>query len=159
MLQRTRNILEVTARRCYNVSGTSWKLTSWHLLDEVVTYQKDVGSYWRRCFHVSEKSWHLMEEDVTTYQEHRDIWWKKLLQCIRKMLGINEEDVTRYQEHRDICWKKWLQSIRKILEVTARRCYNVSGTSWKLTSWRFLEEVVTTYQEDVGRYWRRCFHV
>ena len=104
MWPRTRNILEVTARRCYNVSGTSWKLTSWHLLDEVVTtYQKDVGSYWRRCFHVSKKSWDLMEEDVTTYQEHRDI-----------------------------CWKKLLQRIRKILEVSAKRCYNVSERSWKL---------------------------
>ena len=97
MLKRVRKILEVTARRCYNVSGTSWKLTSWHLLKEVVTtYQKDVGSYWRRCFHVSKKSWNLMEEDVTTYQEHRDI-----------------------------CWKKLLQRIRKILEVSAKRCYNL----------------------------------
>ena len=75
-----------------------------------------------------------MEEDVTTYQEHRDIWWEKLLQRIRKNWKFLPEDVTTYQEHRDICWKKWLQSIRKILEVTARRCYNVSGTSWKLTS-------------------------
>ena len=99
MLQRLRNILEVTARRCYRVSGTSWKLTSWQVLEEVVTtYQKDVGSHWRRCFHVSEKSWNLMEEDVTTYQEHRDIFWHKLFQRIRKMLEVNEEGVTTYQK-------------------------------------------------------------
>ena len=71
--------------------------------EDVTTYQKDVGSYCRRCFHVSEKSWNLMEEDVTTYQGHRDI-----------------------------CWKKLLQRIRKILEVSAKRCYNVSERSWKL---------------------------
>ena len=71
-----------------------------------------------------------MEEDVTPYQEHRDISWQKLLQRIRKMLKL---------------MKKVLQRIRKILEDTARRCYNVPGTSWKL-----LQEDVTTCQEHLG---------
>ena len=43
--------------------------------------------------------------------------------------------------------KKLLQRIRNVLQVTYRRCYNVAGTSWKL-----LDENVTTYQEHLASY-------
>ena len=129
MLQRIRNVLEVTWRRCYNVSGTSCKL----LEEDVTTYQERLASClkkmlqrirnvlqvtWRRCYNVSGTSCKLLEEDVTTYQERLASYLKKMLQRIRNV---------------------WL--------VTWRRCYNVSGTSWKL-----LEEDVTTCQELVASY-------
>ena len=47
-------------------------------------------------------------------------------------------------------FRTMLQRIRNVLEVTWRRCYNVSGTSWKL-----LEEYVTTYQECLANYWKK----
>ena len=46
--------------------------------------------------------------------------------------------------------KKLLQRIRNVLQVTYRRCYNVAGTSWKL-----LDENVTTYQEHLASYWTK----
>ena len=79
LLQRIRNVLQVTYRRCYNVAGTSWKL-----LDEnVTTYQEHLASYWTkmlqrtrnvlkvtwRCYNVSGTSCKLLTEDVTTQQE------------------------------------------------------------------------------------------
>ena len=80
MLQRIRNVLQVTGRRCYNVSGTSCKL----LDEDATTYQERLASYWtkmlqrirnvlqvtgRRCYDVSGTSCKLLDEDVTTYQE------------------------------------------------------------------------------------------
>ena len=64
MLQRIRNILKGTQRRCYNVYGTSCKL----LGEDVTTYQERIESYsakmlqrirnvsqvtWRRCYNLS----------------------------------------------------------------------------------------------------------
>ena len=46
--------------------------------------------------------------------------------------------------------KKTLQRIRNVLAVAARRCYNVSGTSWKL-----LQEDVITFQEGLGNYCKK----
>jgi Txe/YoeB family toxin of Txe-Axe toxin-antitoxin module len=129
MLQRIRNVLQVTWRRCYNVSGTYWKLFG----EDVPTYQERIESYlkkmlqhirnvlkvtWRRCYNVSGKSCKLLKEDVTTYQE-------RLASYLAKML----------------------QRIRNVLKVTRLRCYNVSGTSGKL-----LGEDVTTYQERIDSY-------
>ena len=48
------------------------------------------------------------------------------------MLEVNDEGVTTYQKDLGIYCKKMLQRTRNILEVTARRCYNVSGTSWEV---------------------------
>ena len=48
------------------------------------------------------------------------------------------------------CWTKMLQRIRTVVQVTGRRCYNVSGTSYKL-----LDEDVTTYQERLASYWTK----
>ena len=173
LLQRIRKILEVSAKRCYNVSEGSWKL----LQEDVTTYQEqeDLGSYckkmlqrvrnilevWRRCFckkmlqrirnivNLLEEvvaSWHLLEEVVTTYQKkHVGSYWRRCYNVSGTSWHLLEEVV--------------VHSIRKILEVTARRCYNMSGTSSKLTSWHLLEEVVTTYQKDVGSDWRRCYRI
>ena len=125
LLQRIRNILKVTWRRCYNyVSGTSCKL----LEEDVTTYRERLASYltnmlqrtrnvvqvtWRRRYNVSGTSCKLLDEDVATYQE-------RLASYLTKML----------------------QRIRNILKVTWRRCYSVSGTG---TSCELLEEDVTTY--------------
>ena len=43
-----------------------------------------------------------------------------------------------------------LQPNRNILEVTGTKWYNVSGTSWK-----FLEEAVTSCQAHLGSYWKK----
>ena len=94
MLQRIRNVLQVTWRKCYNVSGTSCKL----LDEDVTTYQERLASYlkkmlqcirnvlqvtWRRCYNVSGTSCKLLEEDVTKYQERLASYLKKTLQRIR----------------------------------------------------------------------------
>jgi len=44
LLQNIRNVLQVTGRRCYNVSGTSCK----SLDDDITTYQERLASYWTK---------------------------------------------------------------------------------------------------------------
>ena len=64
MLQRIKNIWQVTWRRYYNESGTSGKLLeeekSLHRIRNVlqVTY--------KRCYNVSGASGKLLEDDITT---------------------------------------------------------------------------------------------
>jgi len=71
MLQRIKNVLQVTWRRCYNVPGTSCKLiekdvTTYHVLGtSCKLIEKDVTTY-----HVLGTSCKLLEEEFTTYQEH-----------------------------------------------------------------------------------------
>ena len=48
------------------------------------------------------------------------------------------------------CWTKMFQRIRNVLQVAGRRCCNVSGTSYKL-----LDEDVTTYQERLTSCWTK----
>ena len=166
MLQRIKSVLEVTWRRCYDVSRASWKL----LEEDVTTYQERLGSYlkkmlrriksvlevtWRRCNDVSRASWKLLEEDVTTFQERLGSYLKKMLRRIKSVL-----EVTRRRCY-DVSRASW--------EVAWRRCYDVSRASWK-----FLEEDVTTYQERLGSYlkktlrriksvleatWRKCYDI
>ena len=78
MLQRISNVLEVTWRRCYNVSGTSCKL----LEEDVTTYQQRLASYlkkmlqpirnvlqitWRRCYNVAgNRYWQRRPQDAIT---------------------------------------------------------------------------------------------
>ena len=142
MLQRIRNILRVPWRRCYNVSGTSWRVTR------------------RRCYNVSGTSCKLIDEDVTTYQERLASYLTKMLRRIRNILKryltemlqrirnvlqatwrrcynvsgtsckLLDEDVTTYQERFDRYLKKMLQRIRNILKVTWRRGYNVAGNRY-----------------------------
>ena len=104
------------------------------------------GITWRR--NVSGTSSKLLEEDVPTYQEHLSSYLK---------------------EHLASYLKKMLQRSRHVLHVTWRRYDNESGTSWKL-----LEEDVTTYKERLASdltellehiknvlqvTWRRCYAV
>ena len=112
MLQHIRSIIQVTWRRCDNVSGTSCKL----LAEDLTTYQERVASHlkkmlqrirniwqvtWRRVYNVSGTSCKLLTEDVTTYQEH--LWTSdKLLEC----------NVTTYQEHLESDLQNMLQRIR-----------------------------------------------
>ena len=52
MLQRISNVLEVTWRRCYNVSATSCKL----LEEDVTTYQERLANYLKKMLQRSRKS-------------------------------------------------------------------------------------------------------
>ena len=80
MLQRIRTVLQVTGWRCYNVSGTSYKL----LDEDATSYQERLTSCWtkmlhrirnvlqvtgQRCYNVSGTSCKLLDKDVTTYQK------------------------------------------------------------------------------------------
>ena len=65
------NVLQVTGRRCYNVSGTSRKL----LDEDVTTYQERLASYCTKILH-----------DLTTYKERLASYCTKILQHIRKSL-------------------------------------------------------------------------
>ena len=142
MLQHIRNVLEVIARRCCNVSGTSWKL----LQEDVATEQERLGSY---CKKMLQRNRNVLEANS-----------RRCLQCSRNVLEaiarrcnnvsgtswkLLQEDVATYQERLGSYCKKMLQRSRNILEVIARRCYNVSGTSWKL-----LQEDITKYPERLG---------
>ena len=132
MIQRIRNVVQVTGRRCYNVSGTSYKLldqerlsSCWpKMLKHIRNVLQVTG---RRCYNVSGTSYKLRDEDVTTYQERLTSYWTKMLQRIRKVNKLPDEDVTTYQERPTSCWAKMLQHVRNVLQVTGRRCYNVSG--------------------------------
>ena len=78
MLQRIRNILQVTWRGCYNVSGTSWKL----LEEDVTTYHEPLASYlkktlqrirnvlqvtYRRCYNAAGyRYWQRRPQDAIT---------------------------------------------------------------------------------------------
>ena len=75
MLQRIRNVFQVTWWRCDNVSGTSCKL----LAEDFTTYQERLASYCtcRRFYNISGTCWKSLEENVTTYQKHLASYLKK----------------------------------------------------------------------------------
>jgi proline dehydrogenase len=94
MLQRIRNVLQVTWRRCDNVSGMSCKL----LEEDVTTYEEHLASYLknylqrirnvlqltdRRCYNASGTSGKLLECNVTTYQKGLESDLRNMLQRIR----------------------------------------------------------------------------
>ena len=144
---RIRNFFEVTGRRCYNVSGTSWKL----LAEDVITYQKQLRIDWKKMLQRIRK---ILEVNAsgffTTYQEHLGSYCKKMLQSVRNILEVNILTSTGRSCYNvsERCWKslkKMFPRIGKILEFNGRRCYNVPGTSW-----HFLAQVVSTHQKDVG---------
>ena len=66
IIQRVRNILDLTSRRCYNVSGTS------RILDPTS----------KKCYNVSGTSWTLHQADFTTCQDRLGSYLKKMLQRI-----------------------------------------------------------------------------
>ena len=129
MLQRSRNVLEVTRRKCYNVSGTSCKL----LDEDVTTYQERLESYLKK-----------MSQRIKSVLK---VTWQKMSQRSRHVLEVTrrkcynisgtsckllEENVTTYQERLESYLKNMLQRIKSVLEVTWRKCYNVS--KWKLVA-------------------------
>ena len=121
ILQRIRNVFQVTGRRSYKVSGTSYNVSG----------TSDTG---RRSYNVSGTSYKLLDEDLTTYQERLTSYWTKILQRIRnvlqvtgrrsynvsgtsdKLLDEDLKDLTTYQERLTSYWTKML----------GRRCFNVS---------------------------------
>ena len=122
ILQRIRNVFQVTGRRSYKVSG--------NVLQRIRNVWQVTG---RRSYNVSGTSYKLLDEDLTTYQERLTSYWTKIL-----------------------------QRIRNVLQVTGRISYNVSGTSDKLLDEDLKD--LTTYQERLTSYWtkmlgRRCFKV
>ena len=125
--KRIRNVLQVTWRRCYNVSGTAGTL----LEEEFSTYQERLASYLKKMF-----------------QRIRNIWqvtWRRCYDVTGTSCNLLDEEFTTYQEHLASYLKKMLQRSRHVLHVTWRRYGNVSGTSCKL-----LQEDVTTYQERLA---------
>jgi len=112
MLLRIRTVLQVTWRRCYNVSGTSCNL----LEEDVTTYQKYIASYMKKML--------LLIRDVLKVTLRRGY---NISEISCKLL---DEDVTTYQERLASYLKKMLQRIRNVLQVTWRRCYNVAGNRY-----------------------------
>ena len=125
-------------------------------LDPFETIFVNCPSLWPACstlFHSTCISFFckLLDEYATTYQEHLEGSLKKMLQRIRNILKSY--------------LKKMLQRIRNVLQVNWRRCYNVSGTPYKLLDEdvtthqehleKLLDEDVTTYQERFYRYLKK----
>ena len=161
--KRIRNILQVTRRRCYNVSGTAGTLSE----EEFSTYQERLASYlqkmfqrirniWqvprRRCYRASylnkmlQRSRHVLHVTWTRYdnviQRIRnvlEVTWRRCFNVSGTSCKWLDRDVRTHQDRLASCLTKTLRRIRNFLQVTSRRCYNVSGTSCKS-----LDEDVTT---------------
>ena len=71
MLQRIRNIWQVTWRKVYDVSGRSCKLLTS-----------------RKMLHVAGTSCMLLDEDATTYKDHHSSYLKKMWQRARNVLQV-----------------------------------------------------------------------
>ena len=134
--KRIRNVLQVTWRRCYNVSGTAGTLPE----EEFSTYQERLASYLKKMFQHIRNIWQV------TWRRCYDVAGTSCMLLERRNENVSgtsckllDEDVTTYQEQPARYLKKSFQRIRNVLQVTWRRCSNVSGTSGKL-----LEEDVTT---------------
>ena len=181
MLQRIRNSRHVTWRRVFNVSGTSCKL----LEEDVPTYQEHLVSYLkkmlRRSRHVLHVTWKKKWKRIRNVLQ---VTWRRCYNVSGTAGTLPEEEFSTYQERLASYLKKMFQRIRNIWQVTWRRCYDVAGTSCMLlergndnvsgTSWKLLEEDVTTYQERLASdlaemlehiknvlqvTWRRCHAV
>ena len=132
IMQRIRNVLHVTGRRCYNIfqeHNSSFLKKMWQLARNVlqVTCRRFHNVSWTCC-----KS---LEEDEMV-QRIRSIWqvtWstvynvsgrscklltsKKMLQISGTSCMLLGEDVTTYKEHLSSYVKKSLQRIRKVVQV------------------------------------------
>ena len=155
MLQPIRNVLQVTWRKRYNVSGMSSVLqVAWRICYNVSggssksTWQRyyyvSKRRTWRNGYDVSRTSCKLPDENVTTYQE---LVTKKNYYVSKR--PIPKETVTTYQERLASSLKKTQQRIKNALQAAWRRCCNVSGTSCKS-----LKEIVTMWQERVQVTWK-----
>ena len=78
ILQRIRNVLQVTWRRRYNISGTPFKL-----LQDVKTCQDRLASYLQKIFRRIRNIFKLLECNVTTYQECLESDLQNMLQRMR----------------------------------------------------------------------------
>ena len=124
ILIRIKNVLKMTWRRGYNVSGTSCKLLEEH----VTIYQERLARYstkslqriinvfkvvwinllqrtkkilqvtWRKCYNVSGMSWNILEDTVTTYHVN------KTLQHIRNVYQITYGKCFNVETPR--CWQR-----------------------------------------------------
>jgi glycyl-tRNA synthetase alpha subunit len=112
MLQHIRSIIQVTWRRCDNVSGTSCKL----LAEDLTTYQERLASHLKKML-----------------QRIRNIWqvtWRRVYNVSGTSCKLLTEDVATYQERLASYWQKILQRIRNVLQVSWRRCSNVAGNRY-----------------------------
>ena len=138
--KRIRNVLQVTWRRCYNVSGTAGTL----LEEEFSTYQERLVSYlkkmfqrirniwqvtWRRCYDLTGTSCNLLDEEFKRIRNILQVTWRRCYNVAGTSCMLLEEDMATYQERLASYFKKMLQRIRNVLQVTWWRCYDVAGTS------------------------------
>ena len=133
MLQRIRNVLQATWRRCCKKTRNIIQGT-WRRCDNVMHGNMSEVSR-RRCHNASGRGCKSFEEDATTYQEHLASYCKTRWHM--------------YQEGRAIYLqvRKMLQRIRNVLQATWRRCCNIARTSFKGLE----EDVTTSCMEHVGR--------
>ena len=120
MLQRIRNVLQVTWRRCYGVAGKSCKL-----LDVLQRIRNVLQVTWRRCCNVSGTScklWYVVTRQVTckTFLLRRNIFVKWLARrswyVVTSSAGTScmllEQVVPTYQERLTSYLKKMLQRFK-----------------------------------------------
>ena len=91
MLQRIRNVLQVSGRRCYNVSGASYKL----LDKDVTTDQERLTSCWTK----------MLQRIRSVLQ----VKWTKMLQRIRSVLQVAGRRCYNTSENRD--WHRRPQDV------------------------------------------------
>jgi alkylated DNA nucleotide flippase Atl1 len=180
LLQRIRTVLQVSWRRCYNLSRTSCKL-----LDEnVTTYHERLARYlsnllhriknvfkvtWWRWYNTSGTSCELFDKNVTTYQERLANNLKNMLQRIKKIpkryvkkyYYVSKrriwKTVAKFQERLSSSLEKMLQCIKNVLQTTWRRCYNVSGLFSVLqVTWRICYNVSGGSSKNT---WKKYYYV
>ena len=145
MLQRPRNVLEVTAETCYNVSETSWKLPQ----EEVTTYQNNLGPYIQKML---QRLRNVLELTILLPQEPLGSYCAKMLQRMRNVSeahtrrcysvsetswNLHQENLTTYQARLASYRQKMLQQRRNVLQFAARR--------------------VTTYETRLSSYCKKMF--
>ena len=133
MLQRSRNVFQVTWRRYHNVPGTSCKLI-----------EEDVTTY-----HVSGTSCKLVEEAFTTYQEHiTQATWNKMWQGSRIVLYVTWRSCSN------------VSRIRNALHVTWRRGTSCKLLDEDVATYQeclasYLKKSVKKYQERLASYFQK----
>ena len=153
MLQHIRNVLQVTWRSVLKSIRNIWQATwnkMWqgsrivlHILAcylkklfQRITYQERLASYLKKRL-----------------QRIRNIWQatcNKMWQGSRIVLHVawrSCSNVSRIRNALHVTCRRCynVSRLKNVLQVTWRRCYNVAGTSFKL-----LDENVTTYQEPLA---------
>ena len=113
MLQRIRNVLEVTSKKCYNISRTSWSYCR-KMIQHMRTVLEVTA---RRCYNISRTSWS---------------YCTKMIQHMRTVLEVTARRCYNVSRTSWSYCTKMIQCIRNVLELAAIRCYNVLGNcSWE----------------------------